>query len=99
VEDSDVEEQTRPKLRANRELRNLVVIPRISIPRVLRYLNTSYNPTYTDKVNLNLTSDPGEHKTMKEALIGPDRDKWIEAIKKEILCQEESGNQCQERKW
>jgi hypothetical protein len=35
-------------------------------------------------VNLTLTSDPGEPKTFKEALIGPDRDKWIKAIKKEI---------------
>ena len=33
---------------------------------------------------MTLISDPGEPKTMKEALIGPDRDKWIEAVKKEI---------------
>jgi Reverse transcriptase (RNA-dependent DNA polymerase) len=44
----------------------------------------SYNLTHTDQVNLTSTSDPGEPKTMKEALIGPDKDKWIEAIKKEI---------------
>jgi hypothetical protein len=84
VEDRDEEGQTRPKLIVNRELRNLGVIPRTSIPRELRNLNTSYNPIFTDKENLTLASDPGEPKTMKEALIGPDRDKWIEAIKKEI---------------
>jgi hypothetical protein len=33
VEDSDEEEQTRPKLRVNRELINLGVIPSTSIPR------------------------------------------------------------------
>jgi hypothetical protein len=60
VEDRDEEEQTRPKLRVNMELRNLGVIPRASIPRELRNLNTSYNPTYTDQLNLTLTSDPGE---------------------------------------
>jgi hypothetical protein len=42
----------------------------------------SYNPICTDQVNLTLTSDPGEPNTMKEALIVPKRDKWIEAIKK-----------------
>jgi hypothetical protein len=41
VEDSDEEEPTRPKLRVNRELRNLGVIPRTSIPREVRNLNMS----------------------------------------------------------
>jgi hypothetical protein len=84
VEDSDEEEHTIPKSRANRELRSLGVITRTSIPRELRNLNTSYNPILTDPVNITLTSDPGEPKTMKEAVIGPDRDKWIDANKKEI---------------
>jgi hypothetical protein len=44
VEDSDEEEQTRQKSRVNRELRSLWVIPRTSIPRELRSLNTSFNP-------------------------------------------------------
>jgi hypothetical protein len=43
VEDSDEEEQKRPKSRVNN-------------PRELRNLNTSYNPTFTDQVNLTLTS-------------------------------------------
>jgi hypothetical protein len=50
-------------------------------------------------VNLTLSSDPGEPKTMKEALLGPEKELWKEAIKKKIiLCPEECGNQCQE-KW
>jgi hypothetical protein len=73
VEDSDEEEQTRQKSRFSRELRNSGVIPRTSIPRELRNLKKSYNPTFTDQVNITLTSKPGEIKTMKEALIGPDR--------------------------
>jgi hypothetical protein len=48
-------------------------------------LNTSYNPTYTAHVNLTISSDPGEPKTMKEALLGPERELWKEAIKKEII--------------
>ena len=67
-------------MRANRELRNLGIVPKESIPRELRNLNTTYNPTYTEQINMTLISDPGEPKTMKEALIGPDRDKWIEAV-------------------
>jgi hypothetical protein len=84
VEDSDYEEQIRPKSIVYIELRSLGIIPRTSGPRELRNVNTSYNPTFTDQVNLTLTSDPGDPKTTNEALIGPDRDKWIEAIKKEI---------------
>jgi hypothetical protein len=35
-------------------------------------------------VNLTISSDPGEQKTMKEALLGPEKELWKEAIKKEI---------------
>jgi hypothetical protein len=45
VEDSDEEEHTRPKLRVNRELRNLGVIPRTSSPRELRNLNNKNSHT------------------------------------------------------
>jgi hypothetical protein len=34
-------------------------------------------------VNLTLASSPGKPKAMKEALIGPEREKWIEAVRKE----------------
>ena len=71
-------------MRANRELRNLGIVTKESIPRELRNLNTTYNPTYTGQINITLISDPGEPKTMKEALIGPDRETWIETVKKEI---------------
>jgi hypothetical protein len=35
-------------------------------------------------VNLTISSDPGELKTMKEELLGPEKEIWKEAIKKEI---------------
>jgi Reverse transcriptase (RNA-dependent DNA polymerase) len=35
-------------------------------------------------MNLTITSDPGEPKTMKEALLGPEKELWKESIKKEI---------------
>jgi hypothetical protein len=47
-------------------------------------LNTSYNPNYTAHVNLKISSDPEEPKTMKEAFLGPEKELWKEAIKKEI---------------
>jgi hypothetical protein len=63
-------------------------------------LKTYYNPTYTAHVNLTISSDPGEPKTIKEALLGPEKKLWKEAIKKEVpnLCPGECGNQCQ-GKW
>jgi hypothetical protein len=45
LEDSDEEEEPRPRIRMNRELRNLGIIPITSIPREVRNLNTSFNPT------------------------------------------------------
>jgi hypothetical protein len=51
----------------NRELMNLGIVPRTSVSREVSNLNTSYNPTSADQVNLTFTSDPGEPKTMKEA--------------------------------
>jgi hypothetical protein len=80
VEDSETEEQPRPRIRMNRELSNSGVIPKASIPREVRNMNTSYNTTFTDQVNLTLTSDPGEPKAIKEVLTGPDREKCIELI-------------------
>ena len=71
-------------MRTNRELRNLGIVPKESIPRELSNWNTTYNPAYTEQINMTLISDPGEPKTMKETLIGKDRDKWIETVKTEI---------------
>ena len=50
----------------------------------MRRLNTNYNPAYTSQLNTAIVSDPGEPKTLKEALAGPEREKWIVAVKKEI---------------
>jgi hypothetical protein len=63
--------------------------------RELRGLHTDYNPTIKPasrelrNLQINyvysaITSDPGEPSTMKEALSGPERSKWQEAMKKEI---------------
>jgi hypothetical protein len=35
-------------------------------------------------VNLTISSHPGEQKTRNEALLGPEKELWIEAIKEEI---------------
>jgi hypothetical protein len=40
-------------------------------------MDATFNLTFTDQVNLTFTSDPGEPKTMKEALIVPESEKWI----------------------
>jgi hypothetical protein len=45
-------------------------------------LITSYNTTYTAYLNLKISSYPGESKTVKEALLGPERELLKEAIKK-----------------
>jgi hypothetical protein len=68
--------------------------------REMARLDTSYNPTMSAQgeinaidvsegyfhyvLNTELASDPGAPKTYKEALVGPDADKWKEAMKKEI---------------
>jgi Reverse transcriptase (RNA-dependent DNA polymerase) len=83
IEDSvDEVEQRAP--RAIRELKSLGIVPKSTIPREVQKLNTYYNPTYTAHVNLKISSDPGEPKTMKEALLGPEKEPRKEAIKKEI---------------
>jgi hypothetical protein len=84
VEDSDEESRQEQRRTVSRELRGLGIVPKESISREVRNLNTYYNPTFTHQVNLTLISYPGELKTMKETLVGPDKDKWMEAIKKEI---------------
>jgi hypothetical protein len=35
------------------------------------------------QLNLKISSDPGEPKTLKEALLGPEIEFWKESIKKE----------------
>jgi hypothetical protein len=55
-----------------------------TIPREVQKLNTYYNPIYTAHVNLTISSDPGEPKTTKKALLGTEKYLWKEAIKKEI---------------
>jgi hypothetical protein len=69
-------------LQENRESKNLGVTQNKSITGAVRKLHTRYNPTYTDQINMAISSDPGEPTTMKQALIGSDNDKWKEAIKK-----------------
>ena len=58
------------------------------VPRELRNLNTEYNPTVGEtnyaEVFSAITSDPGEPSTLKQALSGPEADKWIIAVKSEI---------------
>ncbi len=74
----------KPKQKHSRELKNLGVTPKTSVPKPVQKLHTSYNTTYTEQTNMAIASDPGEPSTMKEALNGPEREKWKEAIKKEI---------------
>jgi hypothetical protein len=71
--------------KGNRELKNLGVTQKKSIPGAVRKLHTSYNPTYTDQINMAISSDPGEPTTIKRALIGSDKDTWKEAIKKKEI--------------
>jgi hypothetical protein len=72
IEDSDDEVEQRAP-RANRELKSLGIVPKSTIPREVQKSNKYYNPTYTAHVNLTISSDPGEPKTMKEALVGPEK--------------------------
>jgi hypothetical protein len=83
IDDSDEEVEPRAP-RVNRELKSLGIVPKSTIPREVQKLNTYYNPRYTAHVNLTISSDPGEPMTMKEALLGPEKELWKEAIKKEI---------------
>jgi hypothetical protein len=83
IEDSDNEVELRaPKV--NRELKSLGIVPKSTIPREVQKLNTYYNAAYRAHVNLTKSSDPGEPKTMKEALLGPEKELWKESINKEI---------------
>jgi Reverse transcriptase (RNA-dependent DNA polymerase) len=80
IEDSDNEVESREQ-KVSREL-NLGILPKSTIQREVQKLNTYYNQTYT--VNLTMSSDSGEPKTMKEALLGPENESYKEEIKKEI---------------
>jgi hypothetical protein len=62
------------------------VVPKEMVSREVQRLNTHYNPTYDQimQVNSAITSDPGEPATMKEALASPESKQWKESIKKEI---------------
>jgi transposase InsO family protein len=81
---NEEQDETKPKAKHSRELKNLGVIPKGTVPKQVQKLNTSYNPTFTEQINMAIASDPGEPSTMKEALNGPEKEKWKEAVKKEI---------------
>ena len=81
---NEINNQTKSKQKHSRELKNLGVIPKTSVPKQVQKLNTYYNPTFTEQVNMAIASDPGEPNSMKEALNGPEKEKWKEAIRKEI---------------
>ena len=81
--DEDIEER-KPKHRHTRELKNLGITPKDTVPSQVQKLHTYYNPTFTQQINLAIASDPGEPSNMKEALNGHDKEKWREAVKKEI---------------
>jgi hypothetical protein len=66
-----------------------------SIPREVQKLHTSYNQTLGEgvdmleliqelqiEVNSAITSDSGEPLSLKAAINGQEKEKWIEAIKK-----------------
>jgi hypothetical protein len=76
--------ERKPKPKHSRELKNLGVIPKTSVPKQVQKLHTYYNPTFTEQINMAIASDPGEPSTMKEALNGSEKEKWKEAVKKEI---------------
>jgi hypothetical protein len=88
--------QKQPKKRLTRELQNLDTSynPIRNTRGEVRKLHTCYNPTAgnneinlareTEQIYSAITSDPGEPTTVKEALSGPDKVKWGEAMKKEI---------------
>jgi hypothetical protein len=69
IEDSDDEVEQRAQI-----LHSLGIVPTSTIPREVQKLNTYYNPTYTAHVNLTISSDPGEPKSMEEALLGPEHE-------------------------
>jgi hypothetical protein len=80
-----------------RELQGLGVVNPESIPREVQRLHMSFNPTLGEGVdmleliqefqieaNSAITSDPGEPLSLKAEINGPEKEKWIEAVKKEI---------------
>ena len=92
--------QSEPSQRGIREMRSLGIVRASDVPREVRNLNTEYNPTINEAnyaqyvqsyseasqyhVYSAITSDPGEPATLKEAMSGPESDKWILAVKSEI---------------
>ena len=82
-EDANQTREPDPGNRLQNELRGLGLEPAASIPWAVRQLHTDYNPVL-DNVYSAITSDPGEPTSIKEALAGPEKMKWREAIKKEI---------------
>jgi hypothetical protein len=90
------EQQKQNKGRMQSELQGLGVVIPESIPKEVQRLHTSLNPMLGEgvdmleliqesqiEVNLAITSDPGEPLSLKAATSGPEKEKWIEAIKKE----------------
>jgi hypothetical protein len=77
-------------------LKGFGIVSKSSIQRGGQKLNTYFKPAYTAHAKLIISSDPGEHKTMKEALSCPEREYGKKQSRKRLLnlCLEECGKQC-----
>jgi hypothetical protein len=84
TDDEEEEESEGHTQRIGRELRSLGIVTEDQVTSEVRNLNTHYNPTFyvastEHEICSAIISDPGEPRTLKEALNGPESEKWTTA--------------------